>query len=245
MSEFLRGLDTALDEVQKKQVLTTREFAKGFFDKAKQEGTMMGAHGLDHGTRVVGNALLISQGEGVHPLLPTVTALLMDTGRSVDDPRSKNWEHGFVSAEITEEFLQELGLTREDRTTVLNAMRDHSRLNEYVENKTPVVKVVMDADRLATLGPLGPLRAAATRPQLPLVLPESHDTGSVDDEITSVFQDVAVRQYEWFDMLWTATAKKLAEGKKVFHLEYVNAVIEDVRSVYAACEAIGLPLDFS
>lgn len=234
-----------LSEEQRRSVLLTYSFAKDFFDRAKEEGVMMGAHGLDHGLRVVGNTLLICQGEGTDPFLPTITALLIDIGRSVDDPRAKNWQHGFVSAELSEPFLEELGLSEQDKNIVLNALKDHSRRNELVDYPSSVVKAVMDGDRLSTVGPLGPLRAAATRPHLPLILPESEETSTSDDDITSVFFDVKYRQPEWFGWLWTPTARKMAERKKIFHEYYVQEVEKDVAPAYNACREIGLPLDLS
>jgi len=244
MKEFLTKRELSITEEQRKKLLQTYEFVKTFFDLAKNEKVMMGAHGLDHGLRVAGNAYIISQGEGVNPFLPVLASLLIDVGRSVDDPRSKNWQHGYVSIEIADPFLDKLNIPAVDKKIVLDTLRDHSRLNEYVENLTDVVKIVMDADRLATLGPLGPLRAAATRHQLPLVTPEFSDTKSEDDNIASVLQDVEFRQGEWFDMLWTNTGRKMGEKKYAFHQEYVKAVKEDVKPMYEACHEVGLPLDF-
>lgn len=244
--ETIQGyINKELDSERITKILQTYHFAKEMIDKAKEDGTIMGAHLLDHGLRVAGNAALISQGEGMNPFLPVITSLLIDIGRSTNDERSKNWQHGYVSGELAGDFLSELGLDEKDKTLVLDALRDHSRLNDRVENKSILVKIVMDADRLATIGPLGPMRAAATRWDKPLVLAEDSDESSGDTEIKSVLQDVQHRQGEWFSMIWTATGKKIAEGKHEWHIKYVQAVKDDVKAAYDACNAIGLPLDLA
>lgn len=245
METIREFIERELNDEQTMKVLQTYHFAKDIIDKAREDGTLMGAHLLDHGLRVAGYATLIAEGEGENPFLPIITSLLLDIGRSTDDERSKSWKHGYVSGELAEDFLNELGLNNEEALLVQDALRDHSRLNKFVERKSPLVKIVMDADRLATIGPLGPMRAAATRWSLPLVLPEGGDERSGDDEIVSVLQDVEYRQGEWLGMIWTPTGKKMAEEKNEWHIKYVQDVKDDVKVAYDACNAIGLPLDLS
>jgi len=243
MERIQSYIERELNSEKITKIVQTYHFAKGILDEAEENGTKMGAHLLDHALRVAGNAALISQGEGMDPFLPIVTSLLIDIGRNTRDKRSRSWEHGYVSAELAQDFLVKLGLGQGDQALVIDALRDHSRLNKDVENKSWLVKIVMDADRLATIGPLGPMRAAATRWQLPLVLVDQEDQNSSDTEIRSVLQDVEFRQGEWFDMIWTATGKKIAKKKNKWLQKYIQEVKEDVEASYEACRAIGLPLD--
>lgn len=231
-----------LTPAEHEMVLKTHGFAQDFIERAKIKGESMGGHALDHALRVAGNATQIARGERTRVFPVLVTALLIDLGRHTSDERSRNYKHGEVSMEISQSFLKSLDLPEEEREDILLSIRDHSKLNEYVENPTETIKIVMDADRLATLGALSPLRAAATNHHLPLIRLDEKFGSSEDGKLESVFQDVALRHVEWFDMIWTNTGKRMAQKAKAFHDAYIERLRNDVEPAHAAIRDLDLPL---
>lgn len=216
------------------------EWTKSFFDRVTPD-THIGGHGFDKVMRQAGMAAVLAFREG-HPIfLPVLTAMVMDVGRATQDPRSKSYQHGGLSREMIEAdlFGQLDIITAEDKTLIGNAVEDHSKLNERVR-RSYVVEVVMDADRLDCLGALGPLRAAAWRPNIPLILPEETDVRSGDTEIQTVWQDMAVRHMEWVDMLWTETAREIARPRVKFYRDYLAELQLETSFMYNAFRQLGL-----
>lgn len=242
MERILHRLENLPTQSEHRMLLATYGFVRDFLNRARESGSFMGAHLLDHNMRVIGNTALVADGEGFRMFPPLLASLLIDLGRNTSDPRAKNFRHGEVSMEIAKPFLEKMWLNENDSRDILYAIRDHSKLNDRVEFPSYIVKTIMDADRLATLGPLSPMRAAATRPDLPLIRPDENDLQSTDDKIKSVYQDVAIRHKEWFDMLWTSTAKRMAISKREFHDDYIEKLLADVSPMYQAVRESELPL---
>jgi len=209
-----------------KQELAILKKAKQF-TKSKFENhvSKVGGHGLDHAMRVTGVAAYLSSKESKNPFLPVLAAILHDVGRASDDPRSQNFLHGKLSRELTEHFLSTLKLIKEDKILVENAIEDHPFLNEKVR-ESYVVKILMDADRIDSLGAMSPIKAASYKWNLPLYTGES---SSVEDgEIDSVYGYFGVRILEWGNMMWTKTGKKMAAKRlkflKKFNEEFVSEI---------------------
>jgi len=233
-------------EPQQKALSVALSWTKGYFDSVPQ-GTPINGHGFDKTMRQAGMAAIVAKGERFPVFLPVLTAMVMDVGRATNDPRAGNFRHGEVSKEMVVDNLFPLLdiLTPEDRIIVANAIEDHPKLNEYVR-ESDVVKIVMDADRLGCLGLLGPLRAASGRPDKPLILPWETDdqtqtiASSADDRIQTVWQDMAVRHMEWVDMLWTYTAKEIAEPRVIAYRRYLKEVQKEAGFSYSAFRRLGI-----
>lgn len=200
----------------------TREWAENFFREAEQaERVVMGSHGFDHNQRVAGMAAVLSVKEGYNPFLPIFTALIFDIGRTSTDPRAHNYLHGQLSVEMASDYIDSVSLLNPgEKDLVRNAIEDHPKLNPEVR-ETPLVKILMDADRLDTIGALAPVRAAATRWRLPLYA-EQIGTSPDEKDINTIFQDFAFRVPRWFESLWTPTAKKIAEPRLAYLLTFVE-----------------------
>lgn len=227
---------------QRQALVRTYEWVKGFFKDAEEKKKfVMGGHGLDHTERVVGMTATLSVLEKVEPFLPVLSALLIDIGRTSDDPRAKSFQHGEVSCEMASPLLRSLGiLTNEDREIVENTISDHSRKNEFVRS-SKVVQIVMDADRLDSLGALGPVRAAATRWRNPLFIPRENESGSTaDDKIESIYHDFSVRVVEWFGMLWTSSARAIARPRVEFLLQFNEEYKKEASFMHASFDNMGL-----
>ena len=216
-------------------------FSREHLQKTNNEKEI-GAHSLDHALRVLGFTGMVCEGENWDPFLPLVTSLLIDLGRNTNDPRALGPRHGEVSSEISLPFVDDLDIGEADKRVILEAIINHPKLNDEIQSPTFVLQAVMDGDRLATLGPLSPMRAAATRWRLPLLNLDQLETGFQEDELKSVLQDVAVRQMRWYESLWTETAKKIAKPKYDFQLNYIKAVLDDVAPAYEILKILDLPL---
>ena len=118
-------------------------------------------------------------------------------------------------------------------------MEDHSKLNKFVR-RNRVVEIAMDADRLDCLGTLGPLRSASWLHNLPLILPDQVDTTSVDGQIKTMYQDMAIRHMEWVDMLLTNTAREIALPRVQAYREYLARLQEEASISYNAFKELGI-----
>lgn len=229
-----------LSEAQQQALHQTLVWVKNYFDNIPPN-THIGGHGFDKTMRQAGMAADIASGEGHPVFLPVLTAMLMDVGRAIQDPRSRSYQHGELSKELVEATL--FGsldiLTPEDRILVANAVEDHSKLNENVR-RSFVVEIAMDADRLDCLGTLGPLRSASWRPNIPIILPEEVDNRSGDTQIQTMWQDMAIRHMEWVDMLWTDTARKIAAPRVLAYREYLARLQAEVSRPYQAFRSLGI-----
>lgn len=198
-------------------------------------GVVIGGHGFDKTMRQAGMSAIVSSRESHPVFLPVLTSMVMDVGRATSDPRSRNYLHGQLSREIIEDTL--LGqldiLTAQERILLADAVEDHSKLNEYIR-RSYVVEVAMDADRLDCLGALGPLRSASWLYNLPLILPEEVDRTSVDGQLKTMYQDMAVRHMEWVDMLWTPSAKEVARPRVQAYRKYLKELQSEASPAYEA-----------
>jgi uncharacterized protein len=225
---------------QRSTLSATRVWAERFFDEAQVSDTMIvGGHGYDHCQRVAGMAAVIAEGEGLDVFLPVFTALIFDLGRTSKDPRGRTYLHGQLSAEMASEYVESVaGLSPSDRELILAAVADHPLTNDQVR-ETYVAKVVMDADRLDTLGALGPVRAATHRWRLPLFTGTETDADG-ESALVSVYQDFAVRLPKWYDSLWTDTARAVA-GPRLKFLQVFNAQFrEEASSMMASFHRLGI-----
>ena len=224
---------------QREALLVARDWTKAFFD-AVPEGTHIGGHGFDKTMRQAGTAAHLSHMENYPVFLPTLTAMIMDVGRISQDPRARSFKHGELSKEMIVPLFETLSiLTPEERELVGNAVEDHPKLNENVR-RNPVVEIAMDADRLDCLGALGPLRAATWRPNIPLILPEETGTSGVDTDIMTIWQDMADRQMEWLDMIWTESAREIMKPRIDFYRQYLEELKLETSFMYQAYKKLGL-----
>lgn len=216
----------ALTERQRAVLRETRIWLERFFATAKKGNNLvLGAHSIDHHQRVAGMAALLAVKEGYDPFLPVMAALILDIGRVIDDPRSRTHLHGQLSAELARDHIEAVhNLTDTDKELVLNAVEDHPLLNEHVR-ESYVAKILMDADRLNTIGAFAPVRAAATRWHLPLFTGDEGESPEEPD-LVSIYQDFAVRIPRWYDSLWTESARRLARPR----LEFLRRYIEQYQS---------------
>lgn len=237
--EFLPLPNFDLTKPQQEDLQRTLLWTKGFFDSVPQ-GMHIGGHGFDKTMRQAGMAAFLTSLEGHPVFLPTLTAMVMDVGRTSHDLRSRTYQHGELSREMVAPLLNSLDtLTEEERTLVGDAIEDHPKMNDNVR-RNYIVEIAMDADRLDCLGALGPLRAASWRPNIPLILPEETEISSVDTQIQTMWQDMAIRHMEWVGMLWTDAAREIAKPRVEFYHRYLEELKLEASFMYQAYKNLEL-----
>jgi len=199
----------------------TNSYASELFSESSRKGGIQhGSHGLDHWRRVAGLGRVIAIGEDQNPFLPTLAGLIHDIGRlKTDDPRSGNSQHGILSIEIAGDFLNSLSISQEEKDLVRSAIEDHPFLNERVR-KNGLVEVLQDADRCDGLGPITPVKMSQWRPFYPLH-PNHVCQETPYEPSENILYNLKFMR-EWYDMLWTRTAKNLVMDDVTFLDEYIR-----------------------
>lgn len=225
---------------EQRQILkTTRAWVLPHYDAALAQGRLvMGGHWDDHSQRVVSYALILAGLEKQEQFLPVLSGLLHDLGRTGDDPRAKNYKHGELSREMSEDFIKNLGLSGQERQLVLEAIEDHPLLNENVR-KTWLVSLLQDADRLDALAPQGLLRMGAGRWKLPVSSSKKNTGGTAENQLLTISDDVT-RVLEWNEMLWTDSAKILARPMVDSLSRYKSELDLELSGVHESFDSIGI-----
>lgn len=215
-----------LTEIERMMLKKILEFITDYYQKQQKLGKVMGGHGFDHARRVAGVASFIAVNENKPPFLPILSALIHDIGRSNKEERSRNRLHGQLSREIVHPFIKKLPLTKEDKNIVENAIEDHPFLNNKVR-KSYVVEILMDADRLDTLGAISPVKAASSLWQLPLVGKINLEYGD-ESRIDSIYGHFGVWIPKWANMMWTKTGQKIAKERLKFLKQFNKKFLEEI-----------------
>ena len=117
-------------------------------------------HGIDHVTRVVGNAESLGLLEKVDPFVVLPSAWLHDciliAKNSLDRARASR-----LAAARARELLNEISYPKEYQLAIEHAIESHS-FSAAIECRTIEAKVVQDADRLEALGSIGIARCLMT-----------------------------------------------------------------------------------
>lgn len=217
----------------------TLAFIIDYYQKQQKSGeTSIGGHGLNHAKRVAGVASFIAVNEKKPPFLPILSALIHDLGRASQDSRSKSRLHGQLSREIADPFIKKLSLTDGDKNTVTNAIEDHPFLNSQVRNSY-VVEILMDADRLDTLGAIAPVKSASAHWQLPLVGKINLAYGD-ESRIDSIYGYFGVRIPQWANMMWTKTGKRIAKERLNFLMQFNKKFLEELQFMESCFKNLNL-----
>lgn len=159
-------------------------------------------HGFDHAMRVYRNAMMIAKKEPCDRQIVALAALLHDA----DDHKLFETENnanarGFLSThEVSEE-------TTEQIIAAINAVsfsRNRDKRPETIEGQ-----IVQDADRLDAIGAIGIARTFAFGGR--------HGRG-VEDSIQHFHEKLLLLK----DMMNTGTAKRLAEKRHAFMLDFLQ-----------------------
>lgn len=210
---------------QRNILIGAKEFAADFFSQARKAGWIKyGSHGSDHNFRVAGLAGAMATFEGQDPFLAILAGEIHDVGRAANDERAHGQLHGQMSVELAANFIDTLPLGREEKDMVLLAVGEHPFMAQkdldileipverrsrilLVTGETDILKVLQDADRLDGIGPITPVKVAAFGWDIP-IYPDSTSDVPIAEQRDTCFSRMG-RHREWFDMLWTESARKL------------------------------------
>lgn len=223
---------------QRKILEKTAKYSEEIFQKALKGGPLtVGGHGRDHWNRVAYIAGNISALEGKSPFLTTLTGLQHDIGRVIQDPRAHNKLHGQLSAETIADFVDSLkGIGNEEKELVLSAIEDHPFLNHEVR-ESDVVKILMDADRVDGMGAIMVVRATGMNWQLPCYADLRSETPP-EKQRGTIFHSIAWTT-EWYDMLWTETARKFAKPRVDFMKRFGEEYLKEAQFADDCAKRLG------
>ena len=170
-----------------------------------------GGHDASHSLRVYNNALAIAENEpGCNLTVVSLAAILHDA----DDHKLFDHENN----ENTREFLKENGVSDELTEEICRAINSVSfSKNRGKKPETIEGMIVQDADRLDAMGAIGIARTFAY----------GGEHGRSIEESVQHFHDKLLLLK---DEMNTETAKKLAESRHSFLLEYLSHYGEETAS---------------
>ncbi|NHJ03833.1 MAG: HD domain-containing protein [Candidatus Heimdallarchaeota archaeon] len=173
----------------------------------------------DHSYRVGKIAHKLALSEGVDPLVPTLGAILHDTGKFIlGNYHADSISEEAHSANLAHQLLEEEGLSKDEIQAVLIAIRgiydDSLKCNQNC-------KIIHDADRLEKLGPLG-IANFFTKSTLRGVNLSNTIITSLSRELTYAYMSPKT--------MMTESGKKLAEIRSKMTIDYFYNLLEELRT---------------
>ena len=174
-----------------------------------------GGHGADHTMRVFRNAVTIAKEEGPCDMLTVQLAALL---HDADDPKLFSTENNANARG----FLAEQGLSPEAIDEICTVINEVSfSKNRDKKPDTLEGQIVQDADRLDAIGAVGVARTFAFGGQ----------HGRPMDESIQHFRDKLLLLK---DMMNTETAKREAEKRHTFLLEFLKRYSEETGTSFGS-----------
>jgi uncharacterized protein len=172
------------------------------------------AHGDDHVLRVLEIAKYIAAKEGADIEIVSKAALLHDSCRDEEN-------HALKAADFARKVLREEGYEEEFIEAVAHAIEAHS-FSGKMEPRTLEARVLSDADKLDAIGAIGVARAFIV----------AGEKGRSIEETLKHFEEKLLKLK---DLLYTETAKKLAERRHEFLKRFYEEIkreleFEDLRN---------------
>jgi len=164
-------------------------------------------HDDEHANRVKRIALMIGEKESADLKILEVSAELHDVERGKED-------HALRSAERAREILEELGFEGHFIEKVYHCISTHS-FSGNEKPETIEAKILSDADKLDAIGAIGVARAFMYAGERGL---------GIDD----VIMHFETKLLKLKDLLYTETAKKIAEKRHRFLLEFYRRIREEM-----------------
>lgn len=177
-------------------------------DISKQFQKQIGCHGYEHTERVIETCRVLGKALNAELTVLIPAAILHDIGRGNDD-------HAHHSAKKAREILQELEYPRVDE--IVHAIDVHS-FSAGGEAETLEAKILSDADKLDAMGAVGIYRAAQY----------SVEHERPPEEFINHFHEKLLKLK---DILYTDEAKKLAEKRHKFMLNYLDQIGKELKGL--------------
>ena len=186
-----------------------------------------GGHSLQHSKRVLELCLRIAEEEREgDPLILQAAAILHD----IAIPVSGRKDHAKESAKIAEKVLKKIDFPKKSTTRVLYTIKTHRFSDKKTPNKVEA-KILQDADRLDAIGAIGIARCFAFGGREERAL---YDKTEVPDEYdpekeVSSLTHIKEKLLKIKDTLHTTTAKRIAEERHQFTIEFINRLTLEIQ----------------
>lgn len=169
-------------------------------------------HDIKHILRVAALAKLIARKEGLDEKEAEAAGLLHDLGRIVQEQEDN---HDTAGLELAARLIESTDFYREAQLRILGAVGQHSQK----ESVGDLAHILQDADKIDGLGAIGLVRAYTSKSNLvDFVNNEIIATGSRHPNTIS--EQIAY-QMEWYNMLYTDTARQIATRRFEFMKEFL------------------------
>jgi uncharacterized protein len=178
---------------------------------AKRRSKPYGCHGWDHVERVYDLCCFIGKKEGGDLETLEIASLLHDLARDQRGDHAKN------SAREAKRIMQGLGFEEGKISRVVDAIRTH-RFSGKSRPRTLEAKILADADKLDAMGAVGIYRAAAFGAE-------------VQRPIKSTIDHFTEKLLKLKEMMYTRTARRLAESRHRFMLAYLRQFERETKSL--------------
>jgi uncharacterized protein len=186
-----------------------------------------GGHSLQHSERVLELCLRIAEEEQEgDPLILQAAAILHD----IAVPVSGRKDHAKESVKIAEKILKKIDFSEKSTTGVLYTIEAH-RFSDQEPPNTIEAKIFQDADRLDAIGAIGIARCFAFGGREERALYEKTEVpGEYDPEKeVSSLTHIQEKLLKIRDTLHTATARRIAEERHRFTLEFTERLTLEIQ----------------
>jgi uncharacterized protein len=180
------------------------------------------AHDWQHNLRVMSLCERIGREEGADMLVLRLAALLHDIGRA-EELRTKQC-HAEISAREACVLLRAEGYAEELITVVQKAILTH-RFRRQNPPTTLEEQILFDADKLDSIGAIGVARAFAYSGVI------RQPIHSDDPDQHTPAREFAIKLSRCKDKLMTATAKRIAEERHRFMVQFFEQWEKELRGV--------------
>ncbi len=175
-------------------------------------------HDFDHTLRVFRNALLLAEKCGGDIEIISVAAMLHDVGRKEEFLSGGTVCHAEKGAVIARNFLTRRNFSSDFINAVVHCIERH-RFRRGLPPESLEAKILFDADKLDSIGPVGIGRAFLFAGNSGARLHNSKEQALKAGEYS--YQDTAYREYlvklaKVKDRMFTAPGRELAEYYTVF-----------------------------
>lgn len=191
------------------------------FKKVKEiYNTYVPGHDLKHTLRVAGLIKKIALSEKYDAEEAVAAALVHDIGRTCQESEEFHAEAGLkIAREILNKYTN---LSKEAIERVVDAVSQHSNMS----SSGKLANILQDADKLDGMGAIGVVRAFVSKSQIPdydadLKINDFNDGRKVKSLVAQLRL-----QMEWYEMLYTEYAKKLARRR----LSYMEGFLRELES---------------
>jgi uncharacterized protein len=185
-------------------------------------------HDIQHTLRVYEMCKKLGREEGADMEVLLASALLHDI--AISEELELGVDHAEESALRAEGILRSIGFPEDKLSRVICAIRAH-RYGAGIKPESLEAKILQDADRLDAMGAVGLARAFAyggargAKIYDPLESPGEYDPRAVKSTITHLQEKLLKLK----DSMNTSSAKRLAEGRHSFMVEFLNRFLAEVR----------------